>query len=82
MVPGMKTRWRKKIATGPIATPSGTSAHVIVTPQTLSDETQPSDDTQTFVEETQAHDVGKSMSTRVRSSTVGKGVQKRLARKK
>ncbi|GMP62299.1 hypothetical protein CsSME_00024452 [Camellia sinensis var. sinensis] len=28
-----------------MASPSGTSAHVIVTPQTLSDETQPPDDT-------------------------------------
>ncbi|KAL7232055.1 hypothetical protein ACSBR2_010133 [Camellia fascicularis] len=53
MVPGMKTRWCKKTATDPITSPSGTFAHVIVTPQTLSDETQPPGDTQTFVEETQ-----------------------------
>ncbi|KAI7981506.1 Rho GDP-dissociation inhibitor 1 [Camellia lanceoleosa] len=38
MVPGTKTEWRKKTATDPIASPSGTSTHVIVTPQTLSDE--------------------------------------------
>ncbi|GMP75237.1 hypothetical protein CsSME_00032402 [Camellia sinensis var. sinensis] len=60
MVPGTKTGRRKKTTTDPIASPSGTSAHVIVTPQTLSDETQLSEDTQTFVEETQAHDVGFS----------------------
>ncbi|GMP54847.1 hypothetical protein CsSME_00019878 [Camellia sinensis var. sinensis] len=82
MVPGMKTGRRKKIATDPIASPSGTFAPVVVTPQTLSDETQPSDDTQTCVEETQAHGVGKSNSNRVHGSTVGKGVQKRLTRKK
>ncbi|KAL7209726.1 hypothetical protein ACSBR1_031312 [Camellia fascicularis] len=70
MVPGMKTGRRKKTATDPIASPSGTVAPVVVTPQTLSDETQPPDDTQTCVEKTQAHDV------------VGKGVQKRLTRKK
>ena len=52
MLPGIKTWQRKKTATNPIASPSGTSAHVIVIPQTLSDETQPPDDTQTFVEET------------------------------
>ncbi|KAL7176759.1 hypothetical protein ACSBR2_030164 [Camellia fascicularis] len=57
MVPGMKTGRRKKTATDPIASPSGTFAPVIVTPQTLSDETQPPDDTQTFVEETQAHGI-------------------------
>ncbi|KAL7243910.1 hypothetical protein ACSBR1_016178 [Camellia fascicularis] len=73
---------RKKTATDPIASPSGIVAHVVVTPQTLSDETQPLDDTQTCVEETQAHDVGKSNSNHVRGPTVGKGVQKRLARKK
>ncbi|KAI8023768.1 hypothetical protein LOK49_LG03G02766 [Camellia lanceoleosa] len=72
IVPGMKTGRRKKTTTDPIASPSGTSAHVIVTPQSLSDETQPSDDTQTFVEETQAHSVGKSTSTRVRGPTVRK----------
>ncbi|GMP69146.1 hypothetical protein CsSME_00028518 [Camellia sinensis var. sinensis] len=82
MVPGTKTGRRKKTATDPIALPSGTFAPVIVTPQTLSDETQLPDDTQTFVEETQAHDVGKSNSNCVRGPTVRKGVQKRLARKK
>ncbi|CAL5323086.1 unnamed protein product [Camellia sinensis] len=55
MVPGTKTGWRKKTATDHIASRSGTFAPVIVTPQTLSDETQPPYDTQTFVEETQAH---------------------------
>ncbi|KAL7260460.1 hypothetical protein ACSBR1_006177 [Camellia fascicularis] len=82
MVPGMKTGWRKKIATDPITSPSGTFAPVVFTPQTLSDETQPPDDTQTCVEETQAHGVGKSTSNRVHGPTVGKGVQKRLTRKK
>ncbi|GMP98813.1 hypothetical protein CsSME_00046552 [Camellia sinensis var. sinensis] len=61
MVPTTKTGRRKKTTTNPIASPSGTSAHVIVTPQTLSDETQPPNDTQTFVEETQAHGVGKTI---------------------
>ncbi|KAL7174227.1 hypothetical protein ACSBR2_033477 [Camellia fascicularis] len=82
MVPGTKTRRRKKTATDPIASPLGTFAPVVVTPQTLSDETQPPDDTQTCVEETQAHGVGKSNSNRVRDPTVGKRVQKRLAKKK
>ncbi|GMP78074.1 hypothetical protein CsSME_00034145 [Camellia sinensis var. sinensis] len=82
MVPGMKTWRRKKTTTNPIASPSGTSAHVIVTPQTLSNETQLPDHTQTFVEETQAHGVGKSTSTRVRGPTLGKGVQKRITSKK
>ncbi|CAL5340434.1 unnamed protein product [Camellia sinensis] len=82
MVLGTKIGRCKKTTTDPIASPLGTSAHVIVTPQTLSDETQPPDDTQTFVEETQAHGVGKSTSTRVRGPTVGKGVQKRIVRKK
>ncbi|KAL7202067.1 hypothetical protein ACSBR1_033694 [Camellia fascicularis] len=82
MVPGMKTRRRKKIATDPIASTSGTFAPVVVTPQTLSDETQPPDDTQTCMEETQAHGVGKSNSNHVRGPTVGKGVQKRLTRNK
>ena len=45
MVPGMKTGRCKKTATEPIASPSGTFAPVVVTPQTLSDETLPSDDT-------------------------------------
>ncbi|KAL7170271.1 hypothetical protein ACSBR2_035192 [Camellia fascicularis] len=61
MVPGTKTGRRRKIATNPIASPSGTFAPVIVTPQTLSDETQPPDDTQIFVEGTQAHGVGKTI---------------------
>ncbi|KAL7220010.1 hypothetical protein ACSBR2_012966 [Camellia fascicularis] len=82
MVPGMKTGRRKKTTTDPIASPSGTYAPVVVTPQTLSDETQPPDDTQTCVEETQAHGIGKSNSNRVRGPTVGKGAQKRLTRKK
>ncbi|KAL7173760.1 hypothetical protein ACSBR2_033088 [Camellia fascicularis] len=82
MVPGMKAGRRKKTATDPIASPSGTFAPVVVTPQTLSDETQPPDDTQTCVEETQAHGVGKSNSNRVRGPTVRKGVQKRLTRNK
>ncbi|KAI7982216.1 hypothetical protein LOK49_LG15G00500 [Camellia lanceoleosa] len=82
MVPGMKTGRRKKTAIDPIASPSGIVAPIVVTPQTLSDETQPPDDTQTCVEETQAHSVGKSNSNRVRGPTVGKGVQKRLTRKK
>ncbi|KAL7246333.1 hypothetical protein ACSBR2_001445 [Camellia fascicularis] len=83
MVPGMKTWRHKKTKTDPIASPSGTSAHVIVIPLTLSDETQPSDDTQTFMEETQAAGVGKSTSTRVRDPTLGKGVQKKkIASKK
>ncbi|KAL7174427.1 hypothetical protein ACSBR2_033645 [Camellia fascicularis] len=82
MVPGMKTGRRKKTATDPIALPSGTFSPVVVTPQTLSDETQSPDDTQTCVEETRAHGVGKRTSNRVRSPTVGKGVQKRLTRKK
>ncbi|KAL7218914.1 hypothetical protein ACSBR2_012058 [Camellia fascicularis] len=82
MVPGMKIGWRKKTAADPIASPSGTFAPVVVTPQTLSNETQPPDNTQTCVEETQAHGVGKSNSNRVRGPTVGKGVQKRLTRKK
>ncbi|KAL7250300.1 hypothetical protein ACSBR1_012328 [Camellia fascicularis] len=82
MVPGTKTGRRKKTATDPIASPSGTFGPVVVILQTLSDETQPLDDTQTFVEETQAHDIGKSNSNRVRGPTVGKGVQKRLTRKK
>ncbi|KAL7202757.1 hypothetical protein ACSBR1_034261 [Camellia fascicularis] len=82
MVPGMKTGRRKKTATDPIALPSGTFSPVVVTPQTLSDETQSPDDTQTCVEETRAHGVGKSNSNRVRGPTVGKGVQKRLTRKK
>ncbi|KAL7167412.1 hypothetical protein ACSBR2_037968 [Camellia fascicularis] len=73
---------RKKIATDPIVSPSGTVAPVVVTSQTLSDETQLPDDTQTCVEETQVHGVGKSNSNRVRGPTVGKGVQKRLTRKK
>ncbi|KAI7983057.1 Scarecrow-like protein 33 [Camellia lanceoleosa] len=72
MVPGMKTGQRKKTATDPIASPLTTSALVIVTPQTLSDETQPPNDTQTFVEETQAHGIGKSTSNRVCGPTVGK----------
>ncbi|CAL5324437.1 unnamed protein product [Camellia sinensis] len=55
MVPGMKTGRRKK-ATDLIASPSGTFAPIVVTPQTLSDETQPPDDTQTCVEETQGKD--------------------------
>ncbi|KAL7185646.1 hypothetical protein ACSBR2_027570 [Camellia fascicularis] len=62
MVPGTKTGQHKKTATNPIASPSRTFAHVIVTPQTLSDETQLPDDIQTFVEETQAHGVGKTIS--------------------
>ncbi|KAL7204474.1 hypothetical protein ACSBR2_017532 [Camellia fascicularis] len=70
MVPGMKTGRHKKTTTDPITSPSATFAPVVVTPQTLSDVTQPPDNTQTCVEETQAHDV------------VGKGVQKRLTRKK
>ncbi|KAL7193863.1 hypothetical protein ACSBR2_025492 [Camellia fascicularis] len=82
MVPGMKTGRHKKTTTNPITSPSGTFAPAVVTPQTLSDETQLSDDTQTCVEETQAHGVGKSNSNRVRGPTVGKGVQKRLTRKK
>ncbi|CAL5394688.1 unnamed protein product [Camellia sinensis] len=82
MVPGMKTGRRKKTATDPIASPSGTFAPVVVTPQTLFDETQPPDDTQTCVEETQAHSVGKSNSNRLHGPTVGKGLQKRLTRKK
>ncbi|KAL7194767.1 hypothetical protein ACSBR1_035075 [Camellia fascicularis] len=82
MVPRTKTWWRKKTATDPIASPLGTFAPVIVTSQTLSNETQLPDDTQTFVKETQAHGVGKSNSNHVRGLTVGKGVQKRLARKK
>ncbi|KAI7988707.1 Ethylene-responsive transcription factor 5 [Camellia lanceoleosa] len=61
MVLGTKTRWCKKTAIDPVASPSGTFAPVIVTPQTLSNETQPPDDTQTFVKETQAHDVGKTI---------------------
>ncbi|KAL7204489.1 hypothetical protein ACSBR2_017545 [Camellia fascicularis] len=61
MVPGMKTGRCKKTTTDPIASPSGTFAPVVVTPQTLSDETQPPDDTQTCVEETQAHGVGKTI---------------------
>ncbi|KAL7245540.1 hypothetical protein ACSBR2_000802 [Camellia fascicularis] len=96
MVPGTKTGRHKKTTANPIASPLATSAPVIVTPQTLSDETQPPDDTQTFVEKTHAHGVGKtivrfccifsvplkSASNRVRGPTIGKGVQKRLARKK
>ncbi|KAL7223333.1 hypothetical protein ACSBR1_024902 [Camellia fascicularis] len=82
MVPKTKTGRHKKTATNPITSPLGTSAHVIVTPQTLSDEIQPPDDTQTFVEETQADGVGKSTSTRVHGPTLGKGVQKRIASKK
>ncbi|KAL7187526.1 hypothetical protein ACSBR1_037581 [Camellia fascicularis] len=82
MVPRMKTGRRKKTATNPIASPLGTCAPIVVTPQTLSDETRPPDDTQTCVEETQAYGVGKSNSNRVRGPTVGKGVQKRLTRKK
>ncbi|KAL7191289.1 hypothetical protein ACSBR2_023375 [Camellia fascicularis] len=61
MVPGTKTGRRKKTVTDPIASPSGIFAPIIVTPQTLSDETQPPDNTQTFVEETQAHDIGKTI---------------------
>ncbi|KAL7226174.1 hypothetical protein ACSBR1_021329 [Camellia fascicularis] len=61
MVPGMKTGRYKKIATDPIASPSGIVAPIVVTPQTLSDETQLPDDTQTCVEETQAHGVGKTI---------------------
>ncbi|GMP44834.1 hypothetical protein CsSME_00013597 [Camellia sinensis var. sinensis] len=82
MVLGTKTGQRKKTATDPIASPLARSAPVIVTPQTLSDETKPSDDTQTFVEVTQAHGVGKSTTNRVRGSIVERGVRKRLARKK
>ncbi|KAL7187196.1 hypothetical protein ACSBR1_037298 [Camellia fascicularis] len=57
MVPGTKIGRCKKTTIDPIASPSGTPAHVIVTPQTLSDETQLSDDTQTFVAETHAHGI-------------------------
>ncbi|GMP44833.1 hypothetical protein CsSME_00013597 [Camellia sinensis var. sinensis] len=67
MVLGTKTGQRKKTATDPIASPLARSAPVIVTPQTLSDETKPSDDTQTFVEVTQAHgdtfDIGEDFHT-------------------
>ena len=61
MVPGMKTGRRKKTATDPIASPSGTFALVVGTPLTLSDETLPPNDTQTCVEKTQAHGVGKTI---------------------
>ncbi|GMQ04346.1 hypothetical protein CsSME_00049794 [Camellia sinensis var. sinensis] len=70
MVPGTKTGRRKKTTTDLIASPSGTFAPVVVTPQTLSDKTQPPDNTQTCVEETQAHGVGKSSSNRVRGPIV------------
>ncbi|GMP46737.1 hypothetical protein CsSME_00014784 [Camellia sinensis var. sinensis] len=67
MVPRTKIGRCKKTATDPIASPLATFAPVIVTPQTLSDETQPPDDTQTFVEETQAHgdtfDIGEDFHT-------------------
>ncbi|CAL5340595.1 unnamed protein product [Camellia sinensis] len=74
MIPGMKTGRRKKTATDPIASPSGTFAPAVVTTQTLSDETQLLDDTQTCVEETQAHGVGLTLSE--------KECKKRLTRKK
>ncbi|KAL7207789.1 hypothetical protein ACSBR1_029689 [Camellia fascicularis] len=75
MVPGTKTGRRKKIETDPIASPSGTSAHVIVTPTDFIYDTQPPDDTQTFVEKIQAHGVGKSTSTRIRRLCPLRGVK-------
>ncbi|GMP62298.1 hypothetical protein CsSME_00024452 [Camellia sinensis var. sinensis] len=48
--------------------------------RTLSDETQPPDDTNICGRDTGAR--RKSTSTRVRGPTVGKGVQKRIVRKK
>lgn len=51
MVPGLKTGRCKK-ASSNIVSASAASAHDIATLMTLSDETQPPDDTQTVVDET------------------------------
>ncbi|KAI8020345.1 hypothetical protein LOK49_LG04G02568 [Camellia lanceoleosa] len=53
MVPGLKTGRRKTSTSGNVLPGSEACAAVIGTPLTLSDETQPPDDTQTVVEETQ-----------------------------
>ncbi|KAL7212845.1 hypothetical protein ACSBR2_015523 [Camellia fascicularis] len=82
MAPGMKTGRRKTATSGNVLSGSEACPAVIGTPLTLSDETQPPDDTQTVVEETQPGGVGRKGSTRVRGRTLGKGVQKRIARKK
>ncbi|CAL5369841.1 unnamed protein product [Camellia sinensis] len=83
MVPGIKTGRRKTATSGNILSGSEACPAVIGTPLTLSDETQPPDDTQTVVEETQPGGVaGRKRSTRVRGRTLGKGVQKRIDRKK
>ncbi|XP_028061330.1 uncharacterized protein LOC114264806 [Camellia sinensis] len=82
MVPGMKTGRRKTATSGNLLSASEACPAVIGTPLTLSDETQPPDDTQTVVEETQPGGVGRKRSTRVRGRTLGKGVQKRIVRKK
>ena len=59
MVPGMKPGRRKTATSGNVLSGSEACPAVIGTPLTLSDETQPPDDTQTVVEETQPGGVRK-----------------------
>ncbi|CAL5350121.1 unnamed protein product [Camellia sinensis] len=67
MVPGMKTGRRKTATSGNVLSGSeACPAAVIGTPLTLSDETQPPDDTQTVVEETQPGGVGVRMMLHIR----------------
>ncbi|XP_028062808.1 uncharacterized protein LOC114266109 [Camellia sinensis] len=66
MVPGIKTRQRKTATSGNVLSGSEACPAVIGTPLTLSDETQPPDDTQTVVEETQPGGVGVRMMLHIR----------------
>ncbi|CAL5384223.1 unnamed protein product [Camellia sinensis] len=66
MVPGFKTGRRKTATSGNVLSGSEACPAVIGTPLTLSDETQPPDDTQTVVEETQPGGVGVRMMLHIR----------------